>query len=101
MAEIRDKINCCLFLLIYYNETKRGLIIQANFMPKKQAHKEVTNNQLAVMIKQGFDHVDKRFDDVYLRFDNIDRRFDSVEARLASLEREQSVIERVKDALAL
>ncbi len=41
--------------------------------------KNVTINDLAVMVGKGFDGVDKRFDGVDKRFDAIDFRLDKIE----------------------
>ena len=48
--------------------------------------KPVTNEDLARMIKKGFDHNDKRFDDIDKRLSAVDKRFDKVETRLSNLE---------------
>lgn len=42
--------------------------------------KKITIDTLAVMIKRGFDDVDKRFDDVDKRFDGIDGRLMKLES---------------------
>ncbi len=89
-------------------------------MPKESGQKdrEITNNELAlmmqagfnelgVMIKQGFDdtpardEMNQRFEQVDKRFDAVDKRFDSVERRLESLEQNNFIVEKVKEALAL
>ena len=48
--------------------------------------KDITNNDLAVMVANGFSSVDKRFDSVDKRFDAVDKRFDKVENRLTNVE---------------
>jgi len=53
---------------------------------------EVTNEQLAEMIKSGFDGVD-------VRFDILERRLDRIEARI--LADHDARIKRIEDALAL
>jgi hypothetical protein len=81
----------------------------------EKIEREVTNNELAMMIKAGFDgvdmrfegfdarfdEVDKRFEAVDKRFDEVDRRFDCVERRLGHLEQDKYIIDKVKEALAL
>ena len=47
---------------------------------------ETTNDQLAVMIKEGFDAVDKRFRSVEGRLDSIERRLHTIETRLDRIE---------------
>ncbi|MFZ5391049.1 MAG: hypothetical protein ACOZAJ_02115 [Patescibacteria group bacterium] len=44
--------------------------------------KEVSNNELARMIAQGFSGVDDRFNQVDERFRQVDDRFDKIESRL-------------------
>lgn len=81
---------------------------------RTKGYKEITNNELASMIKAGFDAtptreemnqrfdaVDKRFQAVDKRFDCVERRFDCVERRLVNLEQNSYIIEKVKEALAL
>ena len=46
---------------------------------------QASNEDLAVMIKEGLDNVDEKFE-------NIDKRFDKVENRLENLERGQDEI---------
>ena len=55
-------------------------------------NKDVTTNELAVMVKNGFDSIDERFNGIDGRFDQIDERFNQVDARLDRLERNQKVI---------
>lgn len=40
--------------------------------------KNVTIDDLAVMVQKGFDGVDKKFDQVDKRFEQVDKRFDSM-----------------------
>jgi archaellum component FlaC len=51
-------------------------------MPKKKT----TLNDLALMVKRGFDAVDERFNAVDKRFDGVDSRLDNVEGRLDRVE---------------
>ena len=53
---------------------------------KKERAPRITLEDLALMVKKGFDSVDKRFDDVYKRFDDMDKRFDRLEAKFDNLE---------------
>ena len=70
------------------------------------AKKKTTIDDLAVMVKKGFDQttdkesVNKRFDEIDKRFDGVDKRFIGVEqrldhmnARLGSVEVERDVAE--------
>ena len=44
--------------------------------------KKVTLENLAVMIKKGFDGVDIKFKEIDERFDVIDKRFDKIDKKL-------------------
>ena len=48
--------------------------------------KEVTNEDLAIMIANGFAGVDERFKGVDERFENVDRQFEAVDRRFEELE---------------
>ena len=52
---------------------------------------------LAIMVKHGFDHMDekfnKRFDEVDTRFNDVDKRFDLVEGGLDHLNRKMDGLE--------
>ncbi|MEK9175662.1 MAG: hypothetical protein AAB795_03690 [Patescibacteria group bacterium] len=45
------------------------------------AKKKTTIDDLAVMVKHGFDGVDKRFEQVDVRFEQVDVRFEQVDVR--------------------
>ena len=67
--------------------------------------KEITNDDLAQMIQEGFNETAKKAD-VENRFDNVDKRFDAIERRLANIEKiilenHESRIRRIEDALAI
>ncbi|MFH1426950.1 MAG: hypothetical protein ABIG60_00235 [Patescibacteria group bacterium] len=51
-------------------------------MPKKN----LTIDDLAVIVKDEFDNVNKQFSDVNKRFDNVDKRFNEVNNRLENIE---------------
>lgn len=55
--------------------------------------KNVTIDDLAVMVQGGFAETAKNFEDVYRRFDLVDKRFDKVEGRLIKLEIRMDSIE--------
>jgi hypothetical protein len=58
-------------------------------MPKKtkqEKQKNITIDDLAIIIKKSFDVVDKRFDDVDKRFSAVDKRFDTVERRFENID---------------
>ena len=46
---------------------------------------EITLDQLAAMIKVGFDEVHKEFDNVYERFDDVYKRFDTVDTKFVEV----------------
>ena len=48
--------------------------------------KKITIEDLAGMVKRGFDAVDKKFDAVDKRFDKIDTRFEKVDARFDDMD---------------
>lgn len=56
---------------------------------------EITNDELARMIKEGFDAVDKRFELVDKRFDKIELRLERIE--LIFLTDHKKRIERLED----
>jgi len=71
-------------------------------MAVKNKEKNITLNDLARMVKVGFDEVYKRFDGVDKRFDKIDKRFRKIDGRfdevwmkLHSLERRIIAIEDI------
>ena len=49
--------------------------------------KEVTNEDLAIMVKKGFDGVDKRFEQVDQRFEQVDKRFEQVDQRFEQIDK--------------
>ncbi|XOB46455.1 MAG: hypothetical protein ACKKMV_03325 [Candidatus Nealsonbacteria bacterium] len=60
---------------------------------KKKNTKNTTINQLARMIKRGFDGVDKNFN-------KADKRFDKIETKLTNLENGQEEIKLKLDRVA-
>ncbi|MBI4090516.1 MAG: hypothetical protein HY422_00665 [Candidatus Komeilibacteria bacterium] len=70
---------------------------------RKGAKREVTNSDLAKMIKQGFDGVDDRFNetakkaDVNSRFDAIEQRFEVVDKRFEGIDHRLNAIEHRLD----
>lgn len=48
--------------------------------------KKTTIDDLAGMVKRGFDSVDKRFEQVDKRFEQVDKRFEQVDKRFVSVE---------------
>ena len=63
-------------------------------------HKPITNEDLARMIKKGFDHNDKRFEGIGKRFNAVDKRFDKIESKLDNLEQGQEEIKLRLDNVA-
>lgn len=62
--------------------------------------------ELALIIKNGFERTDLRFDEVDKRFNEIDKRFDRIENMILTdhirrIERLEKQVEELKDALAL
>ena len=56
-------------------------------------NKNITLDDLAMMVQKGFEHVDKRFE-------KIDKRFDGIEKKLAQLESGQEDIKLRQDNCA-
>lgn len=69
-------------------------------MAQEKVLNKVTNEDLARMIKQGFDGVDKRFEEVPTKLE-IYREFREVKQRLSALEQDKMVVQKIKNALAL
>ncbi|GMV90914.1 MAG: hypothetical protein AMXMBFR82_06920 [Candidatus Hydrogenedentota bacterium] len=65
-------------------------------MPKKKT----TLDDLALMVKCGFDAVDERFNAVDERFDGVENRLDKVENRLARVELRLTSVENRLDYFA-
>ena len=62
--------------------------------------KNITINELAGMVKTGFDEMGKQFGKVDKRFEQVDKRFDRVENRLTTLETGQEDIKLRLDNVA-
>ena len=54
--------------------------------------KNITINELAGMVKTGFDEMGKQFGKVDKRFEQVDKRFDRIDNRLTTLETGQEEI---------
>lgn len=61
--------------------------------------KKVTIEDLAVMVKKGFDHVDQRFDEVDERFDRIEKLI--LEDHKRRIEKLEIGLREVKDLFAM
>lgn len=61
---------------------------------------QTTNEDLAHMIKRGFDDHDKRFDEIDKRFDGVDTRLDKMDTRMDNLEQGQEEIKTRVDNVA-
>lgn len=61
----------------------------------------ITLDNLAVMIKTGFDEVGVRFDSVEGRLDNLEHGQEGTNVRLTTLERGQAVLERGQEDIKL
>jgi tetrahydromethanopterin S-methyltransferase subunit G len=55
---------------------------------------KITIDDLAAMVKRGFDHQDKKFGD---RFDRLEKRFDSLENKVDNIALEVSQIKKRLD----
>lgn len=53
----------------------------------------ITIEDLAVMIKDGFDGVDKRFEQVDKRFEQVDKRFDAMDKRFDAMDKRFDKVE--------
>lgn len=67
---------------------------------------EEKNEELARLVKSGFDGVDKKFEDVDQKFENIDQKFDkidqkfdSVDLRFNSIDNELSGIHAINSSM--
>lgn len=49
-------------------------------------------DDLAILVKKGFDEINNRFDGVDKRFEQVDKHFDRIGAQLDRLERNQKII---------
>ena len=56
-------------------------------------NKEITIDDLAGMMKRGFDHIDERFDQVDKRFEQVDKRFDNIENKVNQIDKRLFSIE--------
>jgi len=56
------------------------------------AKKNITLNDLGIMIKQGFDDNDKRFDGIDKRFDGVDKRFSDVDKSIKELKKDMEEV---------
>ena len=65
-----------------------------NASKKKTTKKDITLNDLAIMVKLGFDGVDKRFDGVDKRFDKIEKQVGDNKVQLESISEKFSSLDR-------
>jgi archaellum component FlaC len=68
--------------------------------------KNITIDDLAVMVKKGFDGVDKRFDGVDKRFDGVDDRLERIEKLILAnhkrrIEKLETEVKELKELLAV
>lgn len=66
----------------------------------------ITLDELAIMVKKGFDGVDKHFDEVPERFEGMERRFNQVQSSLDRIEKQiltdhERRIRVIEEALAV
>lgn len=67
--------------------------------------KNITIDELAVMVKKGFDGVDVRFDGVDRRLDKVEKRLDRIEKLILSdhkerIERLEMQVKELKELIA-
>lgn len=62
-------------------------------------NEQTTNDELAQIIKEGFDGVDLKFQAVNQRFDQVDSRLEKIERLI--LENHEQRLKRLEDALAI
>ena len=73
---------------------------------ENNTHNTVTLDDLAGMVKRGFDAVDQRFDSVDKRFDKVDERLDRIEKLILAdhkrrIERLEQEMKDLKNLLAV
>ena len=59
----------------------------------KNNGKPITLNDLAIMVKNGFDEVGNKFDEVGHKFDEVGNKIESINKRLSTLESQVSKID--------
>jgi len=57
--------------------------------------KEITIDDLALMVGKGFQSVDKRFDGIDKRLNGMDKRFDSMDKRFDNMDKRFDRIEKL------
>jgi len=67
--------------------------------------KEITIDDLALMVGKGFQSVDKRFDEVDKRLDRMDKRFDRIEKLILTehkerIEKLEMQVKELRDLIA-
>lgn len=62
-------------------------------------NKNITINDLAIMVKKGFDGVDVQFIAVHQKFDNIDKKFELVDRRFEHIDKRFEHIDDRFDAV--
>ena len=63
-------------------------------------HQNITTDELAIMIKAGFDATDKRFDGVDKRFDGVDKEIVGIKNQLNKIEASMVTKPYLDDKLA-
>ena len=53
---------------------------------KNKKGKKVSTEELAIMIAEGFEGVDKKFESADQKFDSMDKKFDSIDKKFEVLE---------------
>ncbi len=66
----------------------------------KRMPAKITIDDLAVMMNQQFDRIEKRFEQVDKRFDQVDRRFEQIEQRLDRHDKQFTIINHKLDDLS-
>ena len=66
---------------------------------KSSKSKDITINDLAVMVKNGFDQMDERFDKIDKRFLSVEGRLNNLEDGMGNLDSRMSGLERELSAV--
>lgn len=66
--------------------TNECLSVKMNHINCKYMSKEITNDELAMIVKEGFESLENRMDKFEGRMDKVEVKLDKVEERLSGLE---------------
>jgi predicted nuclease with TOPRIM domain len=87
-------------LVLLFGDSICLLLNNFNFMREKlKRKKEITLNDLAVMVKGGFDDQERRFDSLENRMEGVENRMEGVENRMEGVENRIGKVEGSLDNL--